>query len=532
MERPEPASPPADDEPVEPLVRTALHDRGGEMVEGGFVDRWEPKAARAVDALDEIFARRGFSDADAAVIRAAVRRPDAPAGAAAALLCGLGRWTRPIVQALLDDPLPAARVVGVRAGARLLHPVFLLPPLRDADPAVRAAAVRALAEHRHAVPGARAHLARALDDPDPRVRAAAGATDGFLDDPATAEALAQRLEVETDDRARRSTLIAIARKTRTEGTHVPPDALARRMGEPMRRVLLRELDNGDPRIRALIASALERLRGPDVAGAMLERLRVEENHDVRATLLLFKGYPAVAERALPVLTGLLAADADPLIRTRAAFLLEDFGAAAAAPLAAALGDPAVAVRRAAVMGLGTVGSARALPPLADEFAKPASRGYLRELESAIRDVLIRMARMAPPAPSPGLSARIREWIDALHPDPGTGWPVRVCKEELNALPLHSTLIYLWALRPDGTLLCMDHEAFAHPTEPETDPLAAFAAMVQGARTHPELWELIPPPPPGAQPCDSCGGNGWRADGDFCLSCRGLGWWVPWTNAPI
>ncbi|HEX5717793.1 MAG TPA: hypothetical protein VF179_16665, partial [Thermoanaerobaculia bacterium] len=95
---------PSDD--VERLVRTALHDRGGEMVEGGFVDRWESNASRAIESLQEIFGRRGFSDADAAVVRAAVRDANAPADAAVALLRELGEWTRPMVEALLDDALP------------------------------------------------------------------------------------------------------------------------------------------------------------------------------------------------------------------------------------------------------------------------------------------------------------------------------------------------------------------------------------------------------------------------------------------
>ncbi|HEU0300194.1 MAG TPA: HEAT repeat domain-containing protein, partial [Longimicrobium sp.] len=513
-------------EELEQLLHTALHDRRGETVEGGFVDRWESYASRAIDALEEIFSRRGFSDADAGLVRAAVRDPGAPADAAVALLGELGRWTRPLVEELLDDPLPAARTVAVRAGARLLHPVFLLGSIRDDDAAVRAAAVRALAERRNDVPGAKAHLARALEDPDPRVRIAAGETSGFLDDPAAGEALVQRVYAEPEGRTRRSIIAAVARTVRSEGTHVAPDTLARRMGEPVRQMLLRELSHDDPAIRTRVASALERLRGEDVAAAMLERLRIEEVHPVRATLLLFNGYPAVADRALPVLASLLAADADALVRTRAAHLLEGFGAAAAAPLLAALGDPDGNVRRAAVMGLGRVGDLRVLPVLADELARPDSRGFRREIESAIRDVAARATAAGPaPPPSPALSARIQAWIDGLEPEPGSGWPVRVCKEQLNALPLHASIIYLWALRPDGTLLCMDHEAFGHPTEPESEPLAAFAAIVQGARTYPELRELIPAPPAHVQPCDSCDGNGWRADRSFCSSCRGFGWWI-------
>ncbi|HYJ80032.1 MAG TPA: HEAT repeat domain-containing protein [Longimicrobiaceae bacterium] len=496
------------------------------MVEGGFVDHWESHASRAIESLQDIFSARGLSDADAALIRAAVRDPAATADAAATLLSELAPWTRSIVEELLDDPLPAARAVAVAAGARLLDPVFLLRPLRDADPAVRAAAVRALAEHRQQVPGAGAHLARALGDADAGVRAAAGATQDFYGNPAAGEALVHRLSVERDARARNAIIAAVARKTRTEGTHADHGTVARRIGVPLQAMLLKELHNDDARVRALVASALERLRGEAVAAAMLERLLVEENPRVRATLLLFNGYPAVAGRALPVLASLLGSDADPLVRTRAGHLLEAFGEPAAPTLTAALDDPDPNVRRAAAMGLGKVGDARSLAGLLGEYAKPASRGFRREVETAIGDVVARSSSGEPRGPSPELSARIQGWVDELDPAPGGGWPIRVCKEELNALPVHSSIIYIWALRPDGTVLCMDHESFGHPTEPETERLAVFAALVHGARHHPELRELIPPPPAGAQPCDTCDGNGWRADGSHCFSCQALGWWIP------
>jgi hypothetical protein len=138
--------------------------------------------------------------------------------------------------------------------------------------------------------------------------------------------------------------------------------------------------------------------------------------------------------------------------------------------------------------------------------------------------------MRPLRPSPQLAARILTWIDELRADSRGEWPIRVCKEELNALPLHGNLIYLWAIRADGTLLCMDHEAFAHPTEPETDPLTRYAVLLHGARKYSELQELIPPPPEGARPCGICGGTGLQeqeAAGQLyetsCGGCSGLGW---------
>jgi hypothetical protein len=104
--------------------------------------------------------------------------------------------------------------------------------------------------------------------------------------------------------------------------------------------------------------------------------------------------------------------------------------------------------------------------------------------------------MNPLTPSPELAVQIRRRIDALQPAAGGEWSLeesvlRACKEELGALPLHANTIYLWALQPDGTLQCMDHEAFARPTVPETDPQRIFTAVVHGARRYPELQELVP-----------------------------------------
>lgn len=101
-----------------------------------------------------------------------------------------------------------------------------------------------------------------------------------------------------------------------------------------------------------------------------------------------------------------------------------------------------------------------------------------------------------PALSPELSARLQERIADLHPTDPQGWSLgesllRICQQELNALPLHANSVYLWALRPDGTLLCLDHEALTQPVEPETDPQRAYAAVVHGVAQYPELAEIVP-----------------------------------------
>ena len=134
----------------------------------------------------------------------------------------------------------------------------------------------------------------------------------------------------------------------------------------------------------------------------------------------------------------------------------------------------------------------------------------------------------PLTPAPELAARIQQRIDELQPKSPRAWPVRVCKEELNALPLHGNILFLWAIQPDGTVLCMDHEAFGHPTEPEIDPLTVYAVVEQGARSYPELQALIPACPARAQACAACGGQGYtqEATNAHCFRCSGLGWFIP------
>jgi hypothetical protein len=139
--------------------------------------------------------------------------------------------------------------------------------------------------------------------------------------------------------------------------------------------------------------------------------------------------------------------------------------------------------------------------------------------------------MRPTVPSPEVEAFIQRHIDEMQTEGLQNWLWRVCKE-LNALPIHGTILYLWALRPDGLVLCIDHEAFNHPTEPETDPRRLYAALHRGARIYPELRELVGPAPAETRPCPACGGSGsteaapGEAARGVCDRCDGLGWFYP------
>lgn len=132
-------------------------------------------------------------------------------------------------------------------------------------------------------------------------------------------------------------------------------------------------------------------------------------------------------------------------------------------------------------------------------------------------------------PSPELAARIQAWIDEL-PTEGPTNDLNVLSRDLGALPLRSTWNYLWALRPDGTVLWIVFLAHGQPANPETDPVARYVALERGSRKYPELAVLVPPRPEGLTSCDLCGGTGWVAESSaqhlptLCLRCNGLGWY--------
>lgn|GEM_PF-1494836 len=140
-------------------------------------------------------------------------------------------------------------------------------------------------------------------------------------------------------------------------------------------------------------------------------------------------------------------------------------------------------------------------------------------------------RFVPRAPSSELAARIGRWVDELPAKGRPDWLVRLCQEN-SSIPLKCTQFYLWILRADGQVLCIDHDSGPRTAEPETDPRFAYAVLARGARDYPELGELLPPDLAGLRQCERCGGEGWTlspppAQGtDYCHQCDGMGWYVP------
>lgn len=130
--------------------------------------------------------------------------------------------------------------------------------------------------------------------------------------------------------------------------------------------------------------------------------------------------------------------------------------------------------------------------------------------------------------SPEVGSVIQQLIDEMQPTTAPGdWLRRRCKLELNALPLSGNLNFLWLLRPDGGVWCLDHESFGGRVEPETDALLRFAALSRGARQFPVLLPLVPERPANVRNCPVCHTLGVVSDNcgftDCCSCCTGIGW---------
>jgi hypothetical protein len=100
---------------IEALVRKAAYDDSGYSVEGAFVDSFRYRAEDAAGALANLFAAHGFTAADEALIRDAVRDPAAGKEAPPIMLSTLIEWTRP-----LDRTTPP-RSASPRANARTMR---------------------------------------------------------------------------------------------------------------------------------------------------------------------------------------------------------------------------------------------------------------------------------------------------------------------------------------------------------------------------------------------------------------------------
>jgi hypothetical protein len=353
--------------------------------------------------------------------------------------------------------------------------------------------------------------------------------------PEAAEFLAGILRREPDEEVRQAVFLSLAKRVKSARRTSGDGRLIReQIGEPLTKWILEMLDCGEAPVRRAAAQAAHRIHGEDVASALLSRLRREPERDVREALLQYPDiqYVTIRDQALPVFTEIIRSEPIPAVRAEMLQTLESFEDDALPILISTLEDSDAGVRFAAIKRLGALGGTHALLALLRGLSDPAQLVSRPNLLKAIRQAANRSSKFPPPVLTPELSAAVQRQIDALLSDGPKDGPGRDCLEQ-NALPLHGTLIYLWALQPNGTVLCMDHEAFTRPTEPETDPLTLFAVMAHGAQRYSELESLLPAPPDGIEICGDCNGRGYGAEDDpennYCLRCRGLGWLTLSTN---
>lgn len=107
--------------------------------------------------------------------------------------------------------------------------------------------------------------------------------------------------------------------------------------------------------------------------------------------------------------------------------------------------------------------------------------------------------------------------------------------DLGVLPLWVDWTVFLAVRPDGGLVVVDHEAAEPNPRPASDLTFVAIALVEGAARYPELAHFLPARPTGRAACATCGGVGTlsMSRGSVVLHCvcGGLGW-KPGTPAEL
>jgi hypothetical protein len=101
------------------------------------------------------------------------------------------------------------------------------------------------------------------------------------------------------------------------------------------------------------------------------------------------------------------------------------------------------------------------------------------------------ARFEKRLPSRELGRLLFKWVNELDPYDPVSQVNRTCRGH-GAIPLGGNGSETWMLRTDGLVLRFKHQEFAPLGEPEEDAEVAYRMIKEGARTYPELWELVPP----------------------------------------
>jgi HEAT repeat protein len=367
---------------VPDLVHLAAFDAAEFKTASGMVDEYTTVAAAGTNALGVLYGKIEFTEGDAARIREVAVDPRADDESVSFLLGALRRWVGPLIEVLSRDPSPIVRVRALIAGdfAHLFSPI---PFLEDPAPEVRKAAIRRVGYTPRLDGHGTELLSRAVDDADAGVRAAAARELGIrrIHDP-----LLRRLDIERDPDVRLELASALARWVSREAAL----GLARLIADP------------DARLRVAVARALERAAFPEVGRALLARLRVEGDQDVRNSLVSYRHYPTGAPEALPLLLDLLRRDERP--RPELALSVRRFGPAAVSGLLDAWSEMTHAGKRWAAWILGDIGDPRALPTLRAalrESPDPDLAGALEECCEKLHQRAEAIARLEDPAAEAG-----------------------------------------------------------------------------------------------------------------------------------
>lgn len=123
-----------------------------------------------------------------------------------------------------------------------------------------------------------------------------------------------------------------------------------------------------------------------------------------------------------------------------------------------------------------------------------------------------------------LAERIAEVLGSE--DPGLAW-LREGVRRHGFLPLHLGWTEVLGVLPDGKLVRWPHEDAPDSLEELVEPFWRRVALVQGARTYPNLGLKFPERPDGAADCLVCGGRGqFPARPEVICACGGTGWVLP------
>ncbi|MEU4622985.1 HEAT repeat domain-containing protein [Actinoplanes sp. NPDC023801] len=242
----------------------------------------------------------------------------------------------PLLATTATHPDPAIRALVARqlpgpAGDDRAFEV-LIAILRDADPEVRIAAVRRLAEIRRRDAGG--PLAALAGDPEPRVRARVAYALGRLGDPAAQPVLRDLLR-DTDERVRGRA----------------GEALGRIGGDPAIDALLTESGAADPRQRVRAAKALAQVVDDPRAEERLRALAADGDAAVRAAVLSGLATAGDITGRWTSLVADLTADGDVTVRHRVVGTVAHLHPYPDQVLKILAADPSGFVREAAVEAL-------------------------------------------------------------------------------------------------------------------------------------------------------------------------------------